>query len=268
MTPKLYLLTLTASLALVACSNDTMSQRDVGNPDTSGSGSFTNDQTGTSGRWNNTSNSNKYKSMTNVAVRDDTLSEADKAFIREAGSGGLFEVDSGQKAVDKATDNQVKTIGQRMIDDHTRLNKELTDFASSKGYNETPTISGKENGMLERLDKANGADFDREYIKIGLDDHRKDLAKFEHEASSAHDRDLRNWAGQTVPTLREHLTMFEDRARAMGLEKSMGMEKTGDMKNSMGTGNEHRPGFYPGQSAPTGVDIQPSNPNSDGNANR
>jgi putative membrane protein len=237
-----------------------MSQRDVGNPDTSGTTGSSYNDTGSSGRWNNTSDSNKNKSMKNVAVRDDALSEADKAFIREAGGGGLFEVDSGHKAVDKATDSQIKTIGQRMIDDHTRLNMELTDFASSKGVNETPTISGKDKAMLERLDKANGADFDREYVKMGLDDHRKDLAKFEHEASSANNRELRDWAGKTVPTLREHLNMFEDRARAMGVEHNMGSMETG--------GTERRPGFYPGQSDPTGGNIQPSNPNSDSNANR
>jgi putative membrane protein len=258
MTPKLSILTIAASLALVACTNDNMSRRDVGSPDTSGTSGYTYNQSGnrsgsyqsgTSGNWNQPSG---HKSMTNVSAREGaTLSEADKAFIRDASSGGLFEVSAGHKAAEKASDNQVKSLGQRMIDDHTRVNKELTDFASKNGINETPTLNGEQNGMLARLDQLNGDEFDRYYVQIEIDDHRKDIAKYEHEASSANDRDLRDWAGKTVPTLREHLKLFEDRARAMGMETGMG--------------SEHRTGYQPGQNEPTGENVKPSNPDSSDN---
>jgi putative membrane protein len=197
MTPKLSLLIIAASLALVACSTDNMSRRDVGSPDTSGTGGQSYNQSG---------NPSGNRSMTHVSAREGrTLTEADKAFIRDAGSGGLFEVDAGHKAADKASDNQIKSLGQRMIDDHTRVNKELTDLASEMGFTETPALTGEQNGMLARLDQLNGNEFDRYYVQTEMDDHRKDIAKFEHEASSANDRDLREHRpgyqpGQNEPT--------------------------------------------------------------------
>lgn len=36
-------------------------------------------------------------------------------------------------------------------------------------------------------------------------DHEKDIAAFEKEASSGSDPEIKNWAGQTLPTLRAHL---------------------------------------------------------------
>jgi putative membrane protein len=237
MTSTSVIFTLAAGLASIAFAGNTVAPHNAG------------------GDWGKPSGQGQTRF---VAVRESatTLSEADKAFIREAGAGNLYEIDAGQKAVAKATDNGVKTIGQRMIDDHTRLNNELTTFASSKGYNETPALTAMQHERLAKLDKLNGTAFDREFVKLGIKDHRKDIAKYDHEAAHAHDPGLRDWAGKSLPTLREHLTMFEDRGRALGVEKT-----TGAMSG-------RRPGFYPGQSDPTGVRIQPSNPNSDSNSSR
>jgi putative membrane protein len=57
----------------------------------------------------------------------------------------------------------------------------------------------------DRLSKASGAAFDREYVKMMVKDHEKDLAAFKREGQEAQDPDLKAWVTRTVPTLEDHL---------------------------------------------------------------
>jgi putative membrane protein len=43
-------------------------------------------------------------------------------------------------------------------------------------------------------------------------DHRKDVSDFRRESASAHDPDVRKFATQTLPTLKEHLKLAESLA--------------------------------------------------------
>jgi predicted outer membrane protein len=54
-----------------------------------------------------------------------------------------------------------------------------------------------------------GADFDRAYIKMMLSDHKKDVSEFEKQSTKGADADIKAFAGTTLPTLQEHLTMIQ-----------------------------------------------------------
>jgi len=60
-------------------------------------------------------------------------SSADNAFVAKAAQGGMAEVELGNLATQKASDQKVKDFGQRMVDDHTKANDELKALATSKG---------------------------------------------------------------------------------------------------------------------------------------
>ena len=59
--------------------------------------------------------------------------------------------------------------------------------------------------QLDKLQKAQGKDFDREYAKIGVKDHKEDIAKFEKASKDVKNADLKAWIDKTLPTLKEHL---------------------------------------------------------------
>jgi putative membrane protein len=50
-----------------------------------------------------------------------------------------------------------------------------------------------------------GATFDKHYISMMLDDHKKDVNKFKQEATGANDAQLKTWATNTLPVLQKHL---------------------------------------------------------------
>ena len=55
-----------------------------------------------------------------------------------------------------------------------------------------------------------GAAFDREYTKMMVSDHRKDVSDFEKESTRGTDADLKEFATRTLPTLQEHPGTFKD----------------------------------------------------------
>jgi putative membrane protein len=47
-------------------------------------------------------------------------------------------------------------------------------------------------------------------------DHKTDVAKFRTESKTAHNADLKAWAGKTLPTLEDHLKLAQETAAKVG----------------------------------------------------
>ena len=56
----------------------------------------------------------------------------------------------------------------------------------------------------ERLAKLSGVQFDREYVKVMVQDHDKTVAQFEEASFKVKDPPLKAFIEKTVPTLRQH----------------------------------------------------------------
>ncbi len=137
------------------------------------------------------------------------LSDADKKFINDAASGGLAEVEMGRLATKNGQSAEVKKFGQRMIDDHTKANNELSQLASSKGITPPKEPNSEQKSTMDRLSKLKGEAFDRAYMDDMVKDHTKDVAEFEKEANQGGDNDVKAFASKTLPTLQEHLRMAQ-----------------------------------------------------------
>ena len=134
-----------------------------------------------------------------------SLSLADKTFVKKAAQGGMAEVQLGQLATEKASSDDVKKFGQRMVDDHTKANDQLKQLASSKGVDVPQSLSLKDKATVDRLSKLSGTAFDHAYMKDMVIDHTQDVAEFQHESKLAKDPDVKSFAAQTLPTLQDHL---------------------------------------------------------------
>ena len=133
------------------------------------------------------------------------LTDVDSKFVMEAAEGGQMEVELGQLAQQKASSDAVKQFGQRMVTDHGKAGQELAQLAASKGVELAKQPSRKTQMEKDRLSKASGSAFDREYVKMMVKDHEKDVAVFKRESQQAQDPDLKAWVTKTVPTVEDHL---------------------------------------------------------------
>ena len=136
---------------------------------------------------------------------------ADERFVLQAAEGGMMEVAKGKLAAQKGAHEGVKQFGQKMVDDHTKAGDELKAIASGKSITlpgETPTSPMQ--AIVAKLEKLEGAAFDRAYVEDQVRDHEKTIALFEREAKTGTDTELKAFAEKTLPTLKEHLTAVRD----------------------------------------------------------
>ncbi len=131
--------------------------------------------------------------------------EDDHEFAVDAVSGGIMEVTLGNVALKNAASEKVKEFGQTIIDDHTKANGTLMALAAQKGITLPTSAGDKHQEHINDLSKKQGADFDKEYMNMMVDDHEEDIRKFEEEAKNGKDSDLRNFAADQVPILKKHL---------------------------------------------------------------
>jgi putative membrane protein len=133
------------------------------------------------------------------------LTPADRGFVQKAAEGGLAEVELGKLASEKASSDEVKKFGQRMVADHSKANDQLKQVASRVGVTLPDKLNPKDQATKDRLSKLSGEPFDAAYMRDMVKDHTKDLAEFRHESQSAKNDDVKNFAAQTLPTLQDHL---------------------------------------------------------------
>ena len=134
-----------------------------------------------------------------------TVSEEDSKFAVDVASGGLMEVQLGELAQQKASSQQVKDFGKMMVRDHSKANDELKSIAGAKNITLPPAPGEDHMDHIKNLTEKTGKEFDKDYMKMMVDDHQEDIDKFEKCSKDAKDPELKAFASKTLPTLREHL---------------------------------------------------------------
>jgi putative membrane protein len=138
------------------------------------------------------------------------LDSADRKFLNDAAMGGMTEVKLGQMATKQAANEEVKKFGQRMVDDHSKLNSDLTKLAGQKGVTLPQVLDKKHQDKVDKLAKLGGVDFDKEYMKEMVDDHESDVKDFEKAAKDAKDAGVKSFAAGAISTLQDHLRTAKD----------------------------------------------------------
>ena len=138
-----------------------------------------------------------------------------KDFANEAAAGGMMEVELGNIAMKNASAQSVKDFGKMMVDDHTKINDQLKDLASTKGINLPTTVTSDQQKEIDKLSKKTGADFDKDYVSMMVDDHKKDIAAFKKNGDKLTDIDFKNFITNALPTLQKHLDAIESIKKKM-----------------------------------------------------
>jgi len=139
---------------------------------------------------------------------------ADKAsqkFVTEAIQGNLAEIAVGKLAQQKGQSDGVRSFGAQLVSDHTVANDKAMSVAQSIGVSPPSEPNKKQKTVYDRLSKLSGENFDREFAKAMVEDHKSDIREFEKEAKKKNDP-AAEFASQTLPTLRKHLEMAQSLA--------------------------------------------------------
>ncbi len=146
----------------------------------------------------------------------------DRMFLQQAAEGGIAEVQLGQLAAQKGASDEVKSFGQKMVDDHGKLNTQIASLADSLGVMLPKRMNKTDQAEYDKLNSLSGDDFDKEYIAAMVKDHHSDLHNFRVEANSTTDNTLRQTVTDAAHLIHEHMVMIDKIARSKGIETPAG----------------------------------------------
>ncbi|HSD93296.1 MAG TPA: DUF4142 domain-containing protein [Methyloceanibacter sp.] len=165
--------------------------------------------------------------LTSAAVAQAPTTEN---FVNTVAISDMFEIESGKLADQKAQNDDVKSFGEQMVEDHTETSDELKELIEDQNIKvELPTkLDDEHQAKLDKLQGLSGAQFDKRYMKTQVNAHQKAVALFEKYAASGENEDLKEWAEDTLPTLKEHLEEAKEINQELDQVAEADTKKSGD----------------------------------------
>lgn len=142
-------------------------------------------------------------------ARASQVSRQDRKFVEDAAIAGMSEVQLGQLATQRAQEQGVKDFGNAMVADHTPANQRLMTIAATLGITPPDKLGFMQRHTLKKLGKASGKDFDEDYIEGEVKEHKKMAELMEDEIKDGQNTDLKQYATDMLPRVRQHLEMAQ-----------------------------------------------------------
>ena len=144
----------------------------------------------------------------NEQISDSSGLPTDAAgFANAVAASDMFEIESAKIAVDKASSAQIKSFAEELRADHEKSSAELK-AAAAKGTSPitvTPKLTAEQQGMLDQLKSAAGADFDRRFIDLQTNAHQKALALLQNYVGNGDSAPLKDFASKAATVVEGHL---------------------------------------------------------------
>jgi putative membrane protein len=173
--------------------------------------------------------------MTLLAAPASAYADSPRHFLEDALRADNSEIMLGRMAAQRARDPQVREFGRTLARDHRHARDEVILVGRRFGLWANRAVTNEARDFRDRLNHARGREFDREFVRYMVDDHRKDIDRFREEA-----REQRGPVGRLaerqLPSLQNHLDIalrldrFDDR-RA---------ERSNDWRDRDGRGRDWR----------------------------
>jgi putative membrane protein len=125
--------------------------------------------------------------LTMIPAKANAATDDDKKFLAMAAQSDQNEIALSKLADQKATNPAVKAFAAKMVTEHTKMSASMKPFADSWGLTPPAGPDDDHQKALDKLNGLSGADFDKEYMSLMVDDHAKALTAFTDEAKDTKD---------------------------------------------------------------------------------
>lgn len=161
---------------------------------------------------NNESKDSVEKADSFNEARQDTMAQAamvpdeeSSSFLVKAADAGMAEVELGQMAQQKATNQKVKDFASMMVHDHSAAYAEVKTLAAKRNIALPDSVSAENKQKATALEKRTGKTFDKNFMATMIKDHEEAIDLFEKASGKVKDSEVKTFADNTLPKLRMHL---------------------------------------------------------------
>ena len=143
-------------------------------------------------------------------------SQTEQQFVNQVAAENLMEVRLAQAAQQRGTNPSVKQFAQRMVIDHTSMQKQWMAAAKKNGIDFKADMSARHQQQAEQLRTLTGAAFDQTYMGLMVQNHQENVTSFQAQRNAGHSADVRQLIEVALPTLQEHLRTAQQIAGQVG----------------------------------------------------
>lgn len=127
------------------------------------------------------------------------------AFVTNAAISDMYEIEAGRIAQTKGQSADVKAFGKTMVTEHTAMTNELKPLITAAGKTAPTGLDERRKGMVDNLNAASAADFDKVYLAQQEAAHNEALTLMQGYADNGDDAGLKGAAAKAVPKIQGHL---------------------------------------------------------------
>ena len=139
-------------------------------------------------------------------TQSSTATSSDRAFLARALGVNHTEIVLGQMAIERAKTTEVKAMGEKMVQRHTELARQLRELAQIDPASAPATWSADQQKAIARLASVSEYAFDRAFKNMVSAGHVEELAMYREEVSHAADPRLSALATGRVAALEQSMT--------------------------------------------------------------
>jgi putative membrane protein len=133
-----------------------------------------------------------------------TFNPIDQEFLVMAIQGNNAEIQTSQLALQRSNNNTVRQYAQRMIQEHTAANRELTRLANQNNVSVPTGVDSLSQAIATRLSQLSGAEFDRAYMGVQTNAHLRAISLYQTQIDQGQNPGLTAYANQQLPNIRDH----------------------------------------------------------------
>lgn len=127
------------------------------------------------------------------------------AFVTNTTIGDMYEIQAGEIAQSKGQAAGVKAFGKMKVADHKALANEMKPLIAAAGKTAPAGLDARRKGLIDNLNAAAPADFDRVYLEQQEAAHNEALTLLRGYAERGDDPGLKAAAAKAAPRLEAHL---------------------------------------------------------------
>ncbi len=133
-----------------------------------------------------------------------TNSEEAIEFFNETTVDRLKSMEAGKLAAKRGSTQEIRDYGKLMLKDQANMIKELTTIARARRIDIATKLDHRQAEELKELDALMTGEFDKKFIKMIRNDHRRDVRKFK-SMIDAEDADIARLSNKYHPLVKSHL---------------------------------------------------------------